>query len=513
MITLEEEPALLSFSKNDIIYKFSTDNYVTNVGVKASKEIRIFPVNDDEEITIEWEKGSITFVAASALDNSGLKVRKYTGSLGSAAPKNLYLRDSLIPDLNTNELFFQTFNASIRVESTSVWWLKIEAREPGTDFSITITTLIENYDVESTTAGQNKTVRENFKIVTEVLVYDETDTLKSLTTLEEIPNDENIAEFNISAILDRYMAIRSALPDYDVNEVSEANNVISRFYLRYREVYGDPQEDYLVQNTSDRYVLMGGLKKQDWPGNTVLYRITTDPCQFLTWQPDNKVISKKQREYLYLYNNSIVEGIKVAVSFQDFTMITFDLTPGATDKVVSIPVGYEQLSLNEIDSEENPIIKYSVFAYNSDLDPASETRIYYVDQNEYTNERYFIYRNSLGGYDTFRAIGDSEVSINPEYDTSERILTSGYSSQTGQRVRSNLTYDEVIEVGTGLLDKDNKIALMEFVLSREAYEIINDKFVSIDIQNKEELVFSDADDVHSMVLKYKYNFTNRSYNR
>src|SRR5699024_1526775 len=155
---------------------------------------------------------------------------------------------------------------------------------------------------------------------------------------------------------------------------------------------------------------------------------------FLTWQPNNKRVTPDQQEYLYYlttnqaYTTLYMHG---QATFSDGT--TADIPSksiiGATDKLCIIPVGYGQLGLADLDATKT-VKKYSI-CVNKSADPTalenrSEDRTYVLDHQYYKHTRYFLYQNSLGGFETLRCTGKFTDKIEVLQQEGQRVLPANY---------------------------------------------------------------------------------------
>jgi hypothetical protein len=520
MLTLVDQPDVLSLAKNDIIFKISTDNYVATDGVKSSIDIRYFPT-DGDTLTFSWGDESITFLTATSLDNSGTKTYKFMGSYSSFNDENQYLENQLMPCLIANETLFENFDISIHIQSTTLHWIRITAKNEGVDYTLSLSSGSSHFSTANIVSGVDKVVNTNFKIVFDVLVRDgdiSSTSYKTLGQFEQIPDDNSEVEFNIYRVIYRYMnSLGGDVPTFNQNIKTECSKNIVKFYIRYREVYGDILYDYYVNSSAYYYALFGGLRKQDFNGNTLIGQLSSSTVKpFLTWQPASKEVGRNDQEYLYYYYDG-TSGIKTQVKlfFDDGTTSVNYITSIYTSHnncVQILPAGFSQLNLSTYEVGGITIIKYQLKLVDASNVAISDMREYLLDENEYDNARYFLYKNSIGGYDTIRFLGDAENTLDMDFDLNERFLASGFTSQDGQRVKSSISFTQAMEVSTGLIDKELKISLQDLLISPDVYEIVDGKFVSIQILNKDnEKIFNEGEDVHPLILKYQYNFTNLGF--
>ncbi len=516
-ISLVQQPDILSFSKNPVIYKLETDNYVTVEGVKSYV---IFRLDGDPSVgstvTITWDLGEVIFTLALLPDNSGTIIR--TQGVLSASE----YAEQTVEDLNSNYNLTKDFIITA-VDVSGETYIKVEAREPGTDYSITLDNSLlggGSIDIVSPTpvAGVDQEVQENFKIILDVIVVEEDGDIV-VVSLDQIPDEDSQVEFDISEVLDKYISTLSKeLPTYAATSIVATNNIIKTYFVRYHESYGDPVEHFYITSSEDRYVIDGGIKKEDWPSNTITSNLTSNSKRFLTWHPTEKEINNTQREYLYYYMDDSLTSLKlrILITFTDGTTSEFNIktfSSPAQYVIFIVPTGFEQLSLSTYEVDDLEIKKYTVWMVDQDDNVRSEERTYIIDNFVYESERFFLYKTSLGGYDTIRAIGEADKSSKIDYDLSEKILRSDYTTSDGQKRKGNISFNDEYQVSTGPIDKDTKESLQDLLISEDVHVIISEKFISVEVTNKDEDIFSESEDLHPLIIKYRPNYTNIAFNR
>jgi hypothetical protein len=520
-LSLISQPLDLSLSKNDIFFILQTNNYVINAGSYASKMLRVFPASGNS-FNISWGSTTLSFTATNgSLGNTGLLVSEYTGS--TSTDQNNYIIN-LATELKSNPYLFESFDITyLNVLGTN--YVYFQARNLGPSYELTINSSTTTVTVISSTVATNKSVRDNFNINLEVWVNDPGTTLdgfKRLITLSAPPNSNNQAEFNISTVLDRFMESLNPLDAPNAFNTGQNTKLARKYYVRYYESYGDPEQKYAVTQSATKTVLLGGLKKEDWPGNTMVASLLTSNSSslnkpFLTWLPATKIVTRAQYDVLYYYycqtvNTSSLNS-KMKLYFNNGTNSTFtvDTFSNPSAGVYCFGCGFANLGLSGFETSTVKVTKYEIWLTDSTNTRISAIRTFYVDDISYEFEKIFYYRNSLGGYDVIRFTGDTEKSKMIEYDESGKFLPSNYSAATGESVKNDLNYNDVYEAGSGLLDKDVKIALEDLLISKDVYVVIGTKLLSIFIMNKDEKIYNEGDDLHPLVLKYRRNYTNRAF--
>ncbi|NJO90766.1 MAG: hypothetical protein HC831_18730 [Chloroflexia bacterium] len=286
-----------------------------------------------------------------------------------------------------------------------------------------------------------------------------------------------------------------------------------------KEIAGDPPVQQNANDLPVNLVIMGGLSSRQWPGNNFFSQNLQSQGQFLTWQPDRKLISKQQQEYLYFSTISrawFSVYLHCKAYFADGTTETKTLKNQTfeADKILIVPVGYAQL---ELDTEfpDKEILKYTIWLNNSSdpesYDKRSEPRTYAVDQTEfYKQTTYFLYQNSLGAFETLRCTGNLEKIVSHGRQSGKRIIDFTYTQSTRQYFNYDIRSRETVKMNTGYLFRDWKSHLQEFYHSEGIYEI-GSSFLPV-VLNTEKLNLPDTrDNIHFDEFEYQYTIENRSY--
>lgn len=510
-ITLATGPQILALSRNPIEFELVTDNRILVAGTKALLKISVTGAcTDGESFTLAWQDNSETFTFRNAPDNSGNEL------LATAAPDSAWF-NIVVNQLKENFALYRDFNISWDVIPSGPPFFGIpvfvlEAKEAGTDYSLTITESMTFIASHSNTAGVNKSVRPNFKIFFQVYVYNGSAPELIYETYQD-PNDQEACTFNIQEVLDAY--VDYDFPSLSLAAIQKCSNVSRKYFVRYAEsLDGDIQK---VTSTSDYYVLLGGLTKQDFADNDFYLDHLLVNKNFLTWHDTQKIVQKEQKEYLYFFQYDAFTSLNLRVMFTytDNTTGTFTvLTLGVATQydTIRMPAGYDQLSLDSFATKE--VKKYKVWLTNSAGTTVSEEREYIIETECRMDERYFIFGNSQGGVDTLRTYGDHVSSIDIDYELSEKILPSGYALEDGEIVKTAIAYGDKFEVSTGyLISREYKEYLKELLITGNVFEITDGKLMPVVIETKKDELFKQSDNLYRLRFEYNYGYINNSYSK
>lgn len=266
------------------------------------------------------------------------------------------------------------------------------------------------------------------------------------------------------------------LPDFNPFAVAGMqlitdNQVTAQFYAA--EAYGTPRELSGLTLRDTFKTLNGGIPKQI--AGDFFANILSVSKQFLTWHPLRKRVTTAQPELLHfcVYSEAITAlNLLVKVYFTDGTSetITKETVSGVVmDQIYRIPGGYTQLDLADVDGAKT-VKKYEIWLTNQADALISEVRTYVVEHVTAPGTRFWMFTNSLGMWEIFRAEGKTSEQLEVERDRSSGYLPQGYSRTMGE-IRSRIIGStEEIEVSSGYLDsKEEALWAKEIMLSEKVY--------------------------------------------
>jgi hypothetical protein len=320
----------------------------------------------------------------------------------------------------------------------------------------------------------------------------------------EHPADENgYTQFDVSDILDAF--VEPHLPEFNQGVVLRADKCFKRFYLRHTEAFGDPitLAPFAVQD--NRYVICGGLDSPEHYANTYFTSFRQNRKPFFTWEPVIKNVLPGQPEYLYFMPDSfdLVDfRVKTKVVYSDGSTATFTLFTQAGIKrfeLYAIPAGHDQLGLGE--TQPGKQVRqwdiYVVDAYNNVL---SETRRYVVDHRNYEQVRFFLYANSIGGYNTLAATGRAKLSVDPQAQLLDR--NRPLDALSGDTTIVSKYSKRTLQLSTGHKSKAELQALQDFLNSEDVKLVGTDRYISGRLSDKAADTYDEADTLNAFSFDF-----------
>lgn len=337
---------------------------------------------------------------------------------------------------------------------------------------------------------------------------------ETVFTLKGRPASDGEYVFDVQKL---HALLSPDLPAFNQSNILIGDKSLRMWRATVQEWWGTPVATLRSSyDTTPEAILMAGLSFRSWPGNNFFEQNIESYRQFLTWQPAVKTVSPEQQEYLYYLTanqswGSIYRHGQVVFT-DNSTMAIPPINTAVSDNLCIIPVGFDQMDLASLNPAKK-VKKYTVWVSGTS-NPAigkSEERTYIVDHEYYKHQRYFLYQNSLGGFETLRCTGKFEDNIEVLQQEGERVLPAMYDKGSAAYFAFSTRYDYGFKANVGPLDAASKRHLIEFLISRHRYEILRDGFAPIRLLKDKEALVKDYETMPEFEFEYKYAFQNHAY--
>lgn len=194
--------------------------------------------------------------------------------------------------------------------------------------------------------------------------------------------------------------------------------------------------------------------------------------KFLTHQPRNKRISTCQKEFLYFsFPSPGTYTLNADLEFEDgttlngYNTIAPSITTGSAFNIGLFPCGFEALGLDSFVAPK--VSAYTVYLTGD----KSERQRFEIDRTFHPNDRFYLFKNSLGGYDTLRATGRLAESENVSSVVSQKPLPVFYDATFGQIENVGTVSQGVFTQHTGILSSAGADWMKELFRTRDLVRI------------------------------------------
>ncbi len=336
-----------------------------------------------------------------------------------------------------------------------------------------------------TTLGADAVLYANFKIGIDVYV-EETYGSNNFTRIDTkylIPNSSNQVDFDIQDELQAFLERETNSPTFNQTAYSTCTNINKRWYITYFEYFGDVPVSYKQTTSSTMRVIKGGIARDKWPavasdfrllwlGNALSGSVTP---KFLITRRQSRTVTLKQQEYLYFIPTAAISNARLRAKVT-YTNNTTTTTTIASYSVLGagltflFPAGYTQLNLASIEAGRTPQ-SYIVYLDNTSGALKSEVICYNIVAGTHI-ERYFIYENSIGAWETLRTEGQRAHKLDTEKSEFETLLPNSYTADQSEIVSSTEYLQQSFEVYTGhYFTKDEALDLIDALKSEKLFEL------------------------------------------
>jgi len=338
-------------------------------------------------------------------------------------------------------------------------------------------------------------------------------------TFIAFPDDDDLGFFDFGGNIPQESILHSFFsgfdfPAYNTAAIAAYSQSIRRFKLNYKYYdLSNVLQDF--STTSAFHILMGGVQWQEFPGAGFWHYKYPDDPEFLTWHPNNKYVTTAQQEYLAYFTYDAITNLKryFKIYYTDGTDETQHDSPGHTtvqNKMYLFPAGHDQMALDTY-TPAKTILKYDIWLQNQVSAVVSDVRTYWIDRSYQPHERFFVFRNSIGGFDTLRTTGTGATSLTHQQTIVQRTLDYRYKVIDGQRVTQNITEQETKKVSSGFKTFAEADFYREMLLSPMVCEDVRGRWTPVEIIRKTFKIYEDDDMLFYVEFEYNYRFINPVY--
>jgi hypothetical protein len=516
MLSIVTDVPEIGLAKNPIAIKLETDNYITTPGGKFSIQLN-FTGNPAIGNTIQFQWGDYDYtftVVATATPRANAGLQIYENGFGD--PMDVFIQ-YVLADLRSLYQLDADYDIQVTYADATDATILITARETGAAYDLTVTNGLANVATAAQVLGVNEVVRDNFKA--NVLIYTENIFNSGLFTKlnEQLGHvdDSNQCTFEVNEEL--LSILEADVPAFNQAIITQCEKMYKRYYLAYAESYGIPSVMQYVANQAPtpKAVIFAGLSWEAFPGNTFIVDYTSAAARkFLTTQPRAKTITTTQQEFLYLYNKQTGGTLNLVakVYYTDGSNTTNTIlskTP-LVKQVYIFPAGYTQLGIAALDATKT-VKKYEIYVSHSVQGTQSETFTYTVEHNAYRDNFYFLFQNSLGGFDTVWCNGVIAQKTAFTKEVFQNIAVADYENTGFEVAEYNQLFQQKYIVSTGHISKEYAEYLQDFYNSEHVYIVSATHFLRVNLEVKEQELPDSDSNVNSAIITAVPAHANKSY--
>lgn len=295
-------------------------------------------------------------------------------------------------------------------------------------------------------------------------------TFTDLDSIEEPPGTGDFATWNLSNLMRSLQPVPTPPSLTATPAVEKLTNAARRYRIIPYEVIDGVAT---AASTLGPFVAVPGATPGGSPATLNRYR---QAGQFLTMAYRNgKRVTQYQPEWLsYIIpagTTSVTVRYEITYETGSPVTVTTSLTLGSlvAGDIVRFPTGYTQLNLG---SAGLPVRSWRVWLINQSSTQISEVMKYELERLRYSGkQRFYVFRNGLGGWDTLRTTGSLQVQRKQLGDTVQTITDP--MNWIGVRTKSRIAagYERTVQADSGYLQAPEANWAFGIMDSEDVYRI------------------------------------------
>lgn len=211
---------------------------------------------------------------------------------------------------------------------------------------------------------------------------------------------------------------------------------------------------------------------------------------FLTWQPQIKDVTYYSPEYLTYY---AVQNCKIVLKayFDDGTNRQIDIATLTSGKAYTCNMNYGYIY--------GLLKKYPMYYDVWVVENSANTRLsfiqrYQASQVKSKHEEWFLFQNSVGGIDTARFTGETDMT---------NVIESDIAQIDDISIEAEISSERQFAKNTGLLDDYERKWILDFFVSKRKWKLVSGEMRQIVI-SETDVVASFEEHVNDYTFTYRY---------
>lgn len=318
--------------------------------------------------------------------------------------------------------------------------------------------------------------------------------------------------FEVQELLEPY--VEPLLPAVGQVDVLRLEGTFRRFLLKWFE--RTDLGDSAVTSVDTNYLVHGGLGYEAAAAATWFTTFQPRQLPFLTWEPLVKKVLPDQPEYLYFMVQSATATqfrVRLRTHFADGRLLEEVLamrTDLARYEIFSVPAGPGQLNVPAREAEAGQqLVSYQLDVVDESGQLLSETRTYELDHRPCPVRRYFLYANSLGGWNTLVCRGRAAQDLAIKTTASQNARAAGYDPLRGEYTISRRSGLPTLHCYTGARSADQLAADSDFMLSERVLLLADGRYLAGQVKDRTFTTY-DEDETRRLV-QFDYELPRERY--
>lgn len=443
----------------------------------------------------------VMLTTGAAIPDNGLGVEENATPL----PIETWLNATFIPTVNQNYAIVNniTFTAAPGI-------LFINATY---DSFLTVATTIAGTTCQLIAIGTPEVYPPNYHILLDLYI----DAAKK-ATLKAIPETTTpyAAKFDFQEIVKAYVS--SELPTFGLTTLHACTKTMGVIDFKFTEGWGNPvQYKGLNDNTTPLLAIKGGIPFEDFKtlGITApLFMVARKSSS-----PSTKIVSKNQAEYIYflalfsIFDLTTSVEIYGAIYYTDGTITSLTWHTGVTLNNFTeyiLPVGYDALNVGSFDPSKE-VESWSIRIGGLEYGLMVDIQTYKLAVRDAPNELFFLFENSLNGFDTLRTTTNPTIGYQVSKEDFSKTIDWTYNVEDGEKNSYNLRATKRIKASTGWVSLEYIKYLQEFLTSARIYEIGTAYYRPVQLIGNSFQLYKSEEMLYALEFEFEYLYEHNKY--
>ncbi|MFD2741972.1 MULTISPECIES: hypothetical protein [Sphingobacterium] len=494
-IQILQHPPEVAFSRNPVVFELKTDSLISETGRPQVFDISlIVPPSVGSYFILSWNGADYIFVFQTEVFSKGF-ILPLTGDGDRTWQQNV------MDVLKTNYYVDKDFGLSMPNETT----IRFVSKHPSIKMGITLKPGLSNIVGSEQVSAIDKVYRPNFAIHLELWVNS---TLVS-SSIAEVDQSGSV-KWDIQDYLTTILqATPPILPHLNDTTPLRDSRAIRSFFIRFAEMYGEPQRVQTIHNSETLRVALGGIDSDDSVNirekysNGLFRWLSNDVGSLHITQPQWVSILNIEEDRADVF-------VCMNVIYKDNLQRQFRKSIGtwSSNEKLTIPVGVPQWDPALMHDQD--ISHFSIWLESGDT-PITTIYSQKVESRLLVNVTSLAFINSLGSLSTVWVYGKKESGY--DIKRSDNTFVKSNNRQVHQTREMDIAARNTWKVNSGYRALTEIAAFRDFMLSGYKYIIIDDRYVPVTLNTDSIVDDVDGDNLKAIAFELLAANENRIWSK
>lgn len=219
------------------------------------------------------------------------------------------------------------------------------------------------------------------------------------------------------------------------------------------------------------YAMKGGLAKEAWHYKEFFTKVVQENKLPLLFSAAKELVDPEALKFIYwIYptDDNAAQTVTYTIYLSDGTTVTKVNTNVLTSGKWSVncaPAGFNQCGLDSLVGAGKSAVKYSI-KVTTGAGSVVDEYFFNLDNRNFYDKYFLLYRNSIGGLETVRLLGEVDLAAAYDRQQARRTLPPDWFNEIKDEATEE-TFSYTAD--TGWMSKEQLMKLRDLFLSKEVY--------------------------------------------